>query len=1035
MAGSENREEAIETAEPTGEEVLRTFLIADVRGYTRFTQTRGDEAAAELAGRFAQLTREVVTAGGGDLIELRGDEALAVFTSPRQAVRTAVDIQRRLRGASSPDEALPLGIGIGLDTGEALPVEGGYRGKALNVAARLCSLAAPGQTFATETVSSLAGSVPGVQFAPRKPVRVKGIEQPVRLLEVVPEGGLPELRPLDELTPRRPRRQLALLGAAAALVAVAVAVAALTVFGEEGSAGRLAANSLGALDSSGAVKDVIPVGDGPADVVYGAKSLWVANELDRSVWRVDPRTQALAQLPLDAQPAALAFGDDALWVLDPPGRQVLRMDAEKGQERVVEDYAVGNGASDVAFGGEAVWVTNQLDGTVTRISVRGRAQTIGVGIEPISAAFGNGALWVANAGGDNVVRIDAATREVESIPVGHEPRAVAVGSRSVWVASAVDGTVWELDPQTRAARRTVAVGPAPAALAATEDGGIWVASEATGAVTRVDGNGATTTHEVGGGPTALVVVDDRVWVTALAPRSSHRGGTLRIAGGFPVTDPQIPSFGANINPALGDGLVAFRVTGGPGGATLVPDLATALPRPTNGGKRYTFHLRQGVRYSNGEEVKPSHFRFTLQRLFRVGETGASFEALRGAPDCLEHHDRCDLSGAVFADDGAMTLTFVLSRPDPSFLYRLAFPSAWVVPPGTPMRRLDTEIVPSTGPYRIASVEAGKRMVLERNPHFREWSHEAQPDGYPDRIVVTGPEGPDPLKQVLDGKADAMAGPLPPERASELAVRRPSQIHATRTSGLFYVFMNTKLAPFDDVRVRQAVSLAFDRSALVRRLGGPLFAQPTCQLIPPNLPGYRPYCPWTGGARAGVWSAPDPGRARSFVRASRTRGARVTVWTWDGDPLRAIASELAATLGRLGYRVQTHTVHDTPFDYYGRAAEPSSRAQTGPERWGPDLPVPGDMFGPVLSCSAPPQVNLGHFCDKQIDAAAERATVLQPTDPKAAADAWAELDERVVQAAPIVPVAVESRPELVSRRVGNYQAHPVWGVLYTQLWVR
>src|ERR1043165_1822015 len=131
--------------------VLRTFLIADVRGYTRFTQTRGDEAAADLAADFARLTREVVTAGGGELVELRGDEALAVFASPRQAVRTAVEIQRRLRGAQNPDEALPLGIGIGVDAGEAVPVEGGWRGKALNVAASLCSLAQPGEIKITET--------------------------------------------------------------------------------------------------------------------------------------------------------------------------------------------------------------------------------------------------------------------------------------------------------------------------------------------------------------------------------------------------------------------------------------------------------------------------------------------------------------------------------------------------------------------------------------------------------------------------------------------------------------------------------------------------------------------------------------------------------------------------------------------------------------------------------------------------------------------------------------------------------------------
>src|SRR5918992_3678394 len=75
---------------------IRTFLIADVRGYTVFTQERGDEAAAELASRFAVVAREGVEARGGTVVELRGDEALAVFDSARQAIRASVELQRRV---------------------------------------------------------------------------------------------------------------------------------------------------------------------------------------------------------------------------------------------------------------------------------------------------------------------------------------------------------------------------------------------------------------------------------------------------------------------------------------------------------------------------------------------------------------------------------------------------------------------------------------------------------------------------------------------------------------------------------------------------------------------------------------------------------------------------------------------------------------------------------------------------------------------------------------------------------------------------
>ena len=100
---------------------IKAFLIADVRGYTLFTQERGDEAAAKLAARFAGVALEGVAARGGEVIELRGDEALAVFDSPRQAIRAAVDLQDRFVEETLADPAIPLTVGIGLDAGEARP--------------------------------------------------------------------------------------------------------------------------------------------------------------------------------------------------------------------------------------------------------------------------------------------------------------------------------------------------------------------------------------------------------------------------------------------------------------------------------------------------------------------------------------------------------------------------------------------------------------------------------------------------------------------------------------------------------------------------------------------------------------------------------------------------------------------------------------------------------------------------------------------------------------------------------------------------
>jgi WD40 repeat protein/class 3 adenylate cyclase len=167
---------------------IRTFLIADVRGYTVFTAERGDEAAANLAARFAQLAREGVSARGGEVIELRGDEALAVFDSARQAIRAAVDLQRRFVDETVADPSLPLAVGIGLDAGEAVPVGDGYRGGALNLAARLCGLAGPAEILASREVVHLARKVEGVTFVDRGPVRLKGLADPVHVLRLRAEA-------------------------------------------------------------------------------------------------------------------------------------------------------------------------------------------------------------------------------------------------------------------------------------------------------------------------------------------------------------------------------------------------------------------------------------------------------------------------------------------------------------------------------------------------------------------------------------------------------------------------------------------------------------------------------------------------------------------------------------------------------------------------------------------------------------------------------------------------------------------------------
>jgi WD40 repeat protein/class 3 adenylate cyclase len=170
---------------------IRTFLIADVRGYTVFTQERGDEAAAQLAMKFAGLAREVLATRGGTVVELRGDEALVVFDSARQAIRASIELQQRFVDETVADPSLPLAVGIGLDAGEAVAVDGGFRGGALNLAARLCSIAGPAEVLASREVVHLARKVEGVAYIDRGSVRLKGLMDPVQVIRLRTEANDP----------------------------------------------------------------------------------------------------------------------------------------------------------------------------------------------------------------------------------------------------------------------------------------------------------------------------------------------------------------------------------------------------------------------------------------------------------------------------------------------------------------------------------------------------------------------------------------------------------------------------------------------------------------------------------------------------------------------------------------------------------------------------------------------------------------------------------------------------------------------------
>ncbi len=187
-----SQEQALQAVEHAPAAAIFAFLIADIRGYTSYTERHGDEAAARLTTRFAELARATLERWDGRLVEVRGDEVLGVFASARQAVQAAGDLVARYAEEVSARPDLPQGIGVGLDVGEAVPVENGFRGVALNRAARLCSLAGPGEILVSPGIVYVAPHVAGAHFVARGHEQLKGFPEPVAISQVA-QGELPAI--------------------------------------------------------------------------------------------------------------------------------------------------------------------------------------------------------------------------------------------------------------------------------------------------------------------------------------------------------------------------------------------------------------------------------------------------------------------------------------------------------------------------------------------------------------------------------------------------------------------------------------------------------------------------------------------------------------------------------------------------------------------------------------------------------------------------------------------------------------------------
>jgi peptide/nickel transport system substrate-binding protein len=452
-------------------------------------------------------------------------------------------------------------------------------------------------------------------------------------------------------------------------------------------------------------------------------------------------------------------------------------------------------------------------------------------------------------------------------------------------------------------------------------------------------------------------------------------------------------------------LLGYRHVSGTAGAKIVPYLAKSLPQISRDGKTYRLMLRRGLRYSNGARVKASDFKKTVERDFALDSAGAAFfRNVVGAKQFAKRH-KGGIRG-ILVDDATGTILIHLVAPQADFKNVLASEFAAPVPASAPTADTSLHPLPSTGPYEITSYRPRVRIVEERNPYFKAGRFGGNvPAGNPDKVTWDiVPSAAVALRRVLAGQDDWMGYyQIPADRLPKIEQKHGSRLRTFTPPNLMYFFMNTRVPPFDSLKVRRAVNYAISRRWLKRLAGGS--ADTTENILPRGYPSFRPHSIYRHDLR----------KAIRLVRESGYRGKKVFVWNHDVAADLPFTEYLVSVLNRIGFHAREKVV--TSSNYWTTLSDEKTRAQIGFADWFQDYPHPLDWFGLLDGRTIAPTRNSNYanldvaWVNRDIEALTRKSRL----DPRVD-DEWAALDRKVMRLAPWAPFLNRSQTDFFSSRV-------------------
>lgn len=476
-------------------------------------------------------------------------------------------------------------------------------------------------------------------------------------------------------------------------------------------------------------------------------------------------------------------------------------------------------------------------------------------------------------------------------------------------------------------------------------------------------------------------------------------------------------------------LLTYPHAEGAEGSKLVPGLAEALPTISADGTTYRLKLRSGLKYSDGQPAKASDFEHAVKRVLTL-ESGGSFffQGIEGADAYIEAgKPTADLPG-ITADDATGEITIDLVEPDGQFSYALATTFGALVPGDAPFENATTKPLPGIGPYALTDVKANRSFALVRNAEFTALPN--IPAGHADRIdLKVVKSGTRQADAIISGDTDVLMGAPAGDQLRRVREATEGRYGEYTTNATSYFFLNTAIAPFDDVRVRQAVATAVDERALARLSGGLL--EPGCNFLPPAVSGYDKLdpCPWGDPTQA-----PDLAKAKQLVADAGAVGAEVDVFGDDSPSYQAAAEYLADLLNQLGFKARPRIVSGSV--YYQTIGNETTKAEAGVTGWSQDFPGAANFFQLIDGAAIQPRnnPNPGNVADPQIDATLPKANAM--TDPAKSAPRYEQIDQRLIDQALVLPYGHQRATKITAPRIAfdAVVLHPVYGIDLTTVGV-